>query len=161
MEVVRKVPGTADLDTSQERQRAEVRVQLDRRAASDPGLNLGTVALTVRGLVAGEVISQFEDPHGDSYDVRLELDAAQRTEREDLMQIDLPAQGGQILAPLSQVARLEEGDCAFQDPAAGSDAGDSHQCQEPRAVHGRSDRGHQTGGDQSEFASGIPDRLHG
>jgi len=111
MEVVRKVPGLADLDTSQEQQRPEVRIQLDRKAASDLRLDLGTVALTVRGLVAGEVVSQFEDPDGDSYDVRLRLDAVQRTAREDLMQIDLPVpvQAGQILTPLSQVARLEEG----------------------------------------------------
>ena len=111
MEVVRKVPGTADLDTSQEQQRPEVRIQLDRKAASDLRLDLGTVALTIRGLVAGEVVSQFEDPDGDSYDVRLRLDAVQRTAREDLMQIYLPVpvQAGQILTPLSQVARLEEG----------------------------------------------------
>ena len=109
MEAVRKVSGTADPDTSQERQRAEVRVQLDRKAAGDLGLNLGTVALTVRGLMAGEVVSQFEDPDGDSYDVRLRLDPAQRTQRDDVMQMDLPAHSGRVLAPLGQVARLEEG----------------------------------------------------
>jgi HAE1 family hydrophobic/amphiphilic exporter-1 len=109
MEAVRKVSGTADPDTSQERQRAEVRVQLDRKAAGDLGLNLGAVALTVRGLMAGEVVSQFEDPDGDSYDVRLRLDPAQRTQRDDVMHMDLPAHSGRVLAPLGQVARLEAG----------------------------------------------------
>lgn len=44
-----------------------------------------------------------------SYDVLLRLDPAQRTQRDDVMQIDLPAQSGRVLAPLSQVARVEKG----------------------------------------------------
>jgi hydrophobic/amphiphilic exporter-1 (mainly G- bacteria), HAE1 family len=107
--VVRQVTGTADVETSQEKARPELRVQVDRKSASDLGLALGTVALTVRGLVAGEVVSQFEDPDGDSYDVRLRLDQTQRIQQSDLLQIDLPAHGGQVLVPLGQVASLEAG----------------------------------------------------
>ncbi len=101
--------GAVDVDTSEEEQQAEVRVAVNRKAASDLGLDLGTVASTVRGLVAGEVVSQFEDPDGDSYDVRLRLDPVSRVRAVDLLGLDLPAQGGRALVPASQVASLESG----------------------------------------------------
>src|ERR1017187_10166746 len=109
MAEVKQVSGAADVDTSEEQPQAEVRVEVNRNAAADLGLDLGTVASTVRGLVAGEVVSQFEDPDGDSYDVRLRVDRASRTHATDLMGLDLPAQGGRVLVPLSQVAHLETG----------------------------------------------------
>ncbi len=109
MEQMRKVPGAADIDTSEEEPRPEVRIAVDRRSAGDLGLDLGTVASTVRGLVAGEVVSQYEDQDGDSYDVRLRVDPSQRSTSLELLGLDLPGQGGATLIPLSQVARIDSG----------------------------------------------------
>jgi len=108
-EMAAGVPGAADLDTSEEEPRQEMRVSLDRTAAGDLGLDVGTVAGTLRGLVAGEVVSQFEDAEGDSYDVRLRVDTTQRTQGSDLLDMDLPGHGGRTLVPLRQVAHLETG----------------------------------------------------
>ncbi|HZT32694.1 MAG TPA: efflux RND transporter permease subunit [Bryobacteraceae bacterium] len=108
MQEMRQVPGAADIDSSQEELRPEVRVVVNRQAAGDLGLDLGTVAATVRGLVAGQVVSQFEDPDGDSYDVRLRVDPSERTRSGDLLRLDLPAHGGTGLVPLMQVAALED-----------------------------------------------------
>jgi len=105
----RKVPGAADIDTSEEEPQEEVRIAVNRAAASDLGLDLGTVASTMRGLVAGEVVSQFEDRDGDSYDVRLRVDRADRTRAIDLLGLDLPAQSGRALVPASQVVSLDTG----------------------------------------------------
>ena len=107
MREMRQVRGATDIDTSEEEKRPEVRVVVNRRAAGDLGLDLGTVALTLRGLVAGEVVSQFEDADGDSYDVRLRVEASERTHGADLLGLDLPAHGGRALVPVSQVASLE------------------------------------------------------
>jgi HAE1 family hydrophobic/amphiphilic exporter-1 len=109
MEQIRHVPGATDIDTSEEEPRPEVRIAVNRQAAGDLGLDLGTVASTVRGLVAGEVVSQFEDPDGDSYDVRLRIDPAQRATSVDLLGLDLPGHGGSALIPLSQLARIDPG----------------------------------------------------
>ena len=109
MSEVQAVKGTTDIDTSEEEPRPEVRVDLNRKAAGDLGLDLGTVASTVRGLVAGEVVSQFEDPDGDSYDVRLRVDPSQRNRGGDLLALDLPGRFGASLIPLSQVAGIETG----------------------------------------------------
>jgi len=117
VEQARATPGTADVDSSREDPRPEVRVRLDRKAASDLGLDLGTVASLVRGLVAGEVVSQYQDADGDAYDVRVRLEEEQRRLREDLAEIYLPvsplrARGGGMGAnpgvPLMQVASLED-----------------------------------------------------
>ncbi len=109
MELMRQTPGVVDVDTSEDKPRPEVRVQVNRRAAADLGLDLGVVASTVRGLINGEVVSQFEDADGDSYDVRLRVDPAWRTRAADLLALDLPARGGMALIPLSQVAWTEAG----------------------------------------------------
>jgi HAE1 family hydrophobic/amphiphilic exporter-1 len=107
-EEVRQVPGATDVDTSEEDPRPEMRISVDRKAAGDLGLDVGTVASTMRGLVAGEVVSQFEDRDGDSYDVRLRVDPTERTTNLDLLALDLPGAGGQLI-PLSQVARVDRG----------------------------------------------------
>jgi HAE1 family hydrophobic/amphiphilic exporter-1 len=106
---VQRVPGAADADTSEEQPRPEIRILVDRRAAGDLGLDLGAVASTVRGLVNGEVVSKFEDPDGDSYDVRLRVEPSQRADERDLLDLDLPAHGGRTLVPLSQVAFVAPG----------------------------------------------------
>jgi len=121
VEQARATKGTVDVDSSQEDPRPEVRVRLDRKAASDLGLDLGTVASLVRGLVAGEVVSQYQDADGDAYDVRLRLEEGQRRLHQDLADIYLPVSrltpGGQVLGPnpnglpgvpLTQVAALED-----------------------------------------------------
>src|SRR5205807_10385332 len=73
------------------------------------GLDVGTVASTIRGLVAGGVVSQYEDRDGDSYDVRLRVQRSDRTRAIDLLGLDLPAQGGRALVPASQIATLDTG----------------------------------------------------
>ena len=120
VENARAVRGAADVDSSREDPRPEVRVRLDRKTASDLGLDLGTVASMVQGLVAGEVISQFQDADGDAYDVRVRLEEDQRRLREDLAEINLPVSpqrlvgdpaspgAGSAGVPLSLVAALEE-----------------------------------------------------
>ena len=109
VEQMRRTQGASDVDTSEDQPRPEVRVAVDRRAAGDLGLDLGVVATTVRGLVAGEVVSKFEDADGDSYDVRLRVDAHERTRADDLLSLDLPGRAGAALIPLVQVARIESG----------------------------------------------------
>jgi HAE1 family hydrophobic/amphiphilic exporter-1 len=100
------------VDTSREDLRPEVRVRLDRKAATDLGLDLGTVASLVRGLIAGEVVSQFQDADGDAYDVRVRLEEDQRRLRQDLADIYLPVAnalpGSGQGVPLTQVATMED-----------------------------------------------------
>jgi HAE1 family hydrophobic/amphiphilic exporter-1 len=106
---LRATPGATDIDTSEDQPRPEMRIAVDRKAAGDLGLDLGSIATTVRGLVAGEVVSKFEDEDGDSYDVRLRTQPSERVYASNLLSLDLPGHRGTALVPLSQVARIEPG----------------------------------------------------
>ena len=71
---LKKQQGIHDLDTTLSLRKPEVQVLVDREAASDLGVPVGTVADTLRVLVGGLPISKFRD--GDQqYDVWLRAEA--------------------------------------------------------------------------------------
>ena len=84
MDVIRSVPGAVDIDRSLDRDKPEIRVRIDRKLASDLGINLDSLAMTMRTLLNGEVATQYEDEDGDAYDVRVRLAERQRRSAETL-----------------------------------------------------------------------------
>jgi len=105
-----KIPGLADVETSLEKSKPELRVEFDRARAGDLGLNVQPVAMTLRAAVNGEVATTIEDAAGDSHDVRVRLRADQRRYGDDLLALKVPtdkddARGDKILVPLGEVAR--------------------------------------------------------
>ncbi len=67
---LKKEPGLVDLDTTLSLRKPEVQVVVDREAASDLGVPVGTIADTLRVLVGGLPVSKFRE--GDQrYDVWL------------------------------------------------------------------------------------------
>src|SRR5262249_15266614 len=109
-----RIRGLADIETSMEKSKPELRLRLDRGRASDLGLNAGPIARTLRAAVTGEVATVIEDKEGDSHDVRVRLPADQRRYAEDLLALPVPtdkddAHGDKILVPLREVALAEPG----------------------------------------------------
>ncbi len=105
-----KIPGIADVETSLEKSKPELRVQFDRDRAGDLGLNVAPVAMTLRAAVTGEVATTIEDSAGDTHDVRVRLQGDQRRYADDLLALRVPtdkddARGDKILVPLGEVAR--------------------------------------------------------
>src|SRR5262249_23976717 len=80
-----KIRGVADIETSLEKSKPELKLRLDRGRASDLGLGAGAIATTLRAAVAGEVATRVEDAAGDSHDVRVRLRPDQRRYAEDLL----------------------------------------------------------------------------
>ncbi len=118
-DLVRSVPGAADVDRSLDRDKPEVKIRIDRKLASDLGINLDSIALTLRALLNGEVASQFEDPDGDAYDVRVRLAARQRKALEVLNDIDIlsskkDSAGRDMLIPVGQVTTLRRSTSSSQ-----------------------------------------------
>ncbi|MBN1570646.1 MAG: efflux RND transporter permease subunit [Acidobacteria bacterium] len=108
MDRIRKVPGAVDIDRSLDRDKPEIKVRIDRKLASDLGIELESLALTMRTLLNGEVATQYEDEDGDAYDVRVRLSEQERRSAEILDDIDLlstrkDASGRDILIPIGQV----------------------------------------------------------
>ncbi len=118
-DIVRSVPGTADVDRSLDRAKPEVKVRMDRTLSSDLGLNLDSVALTLRTLLNGEVATQFEDEDGDAFDVRVRLADRDRRSTDVMNDIDVlsskkDAAGRDILVPVGNVVHFERGTSSSQ-----------------------------------------------
>ena len=58
---LKKEPGLVDLDTTLSLRKPEVQVVIDREAASDLGVPVGTIADTLRVLVGGLPVSKFRE----------------------------------------------------------------------------------------------------
>jgi HAE1 family hydrophobic/amphiphilic exporter-1 len=106
------IRGFVDQDVSLKAAKPTLSVRLDRELASDLGLGIAQVAATLRPLFAGDRVSTWKAPDGETYDVRVRLPEGDRTARADLDRITLasaaltPA-GAPRMVPLSQVAHIE------------------------------------------------------
>ncbi len=119
MERMRAVPGVVDVDRSLDMDKPEISVRVDRKLASDLGISLDSLAMTMRTLLNGEVATQFEDEDGDAYDVRVRLAGEKRRSVETLRDIDLLSTkkdraGRDLLVPLGQVAVFRRGASSAQ-----------------------------------------------
>jgi HAE1 family hydrophobic/amphiphilic exporter-1 len=95
-----------DLDTTLSLRKPEVQVVVDREAASDLGVPVGTVADTLRVLDGGLPASKFRD--GDQqYDVWLRARSANRSSSQDLYQISFPSPAVGLVK-LASLAKLVE-----------------------------------------------------
>jgi len=101
---LKKSPEFVDIDTTLSLRKPEVQVLVDREAASDLGVPVGTVADTLRVLVGGLPISKFRD--GDEqYDVWLRAEAEARSSIQELYQLTLPSPAAGLVK-LASLARL-------------------------------------------------------
>jgi HAE1 family hydrophobic/amphiphilic exporter-1 len=111
---LRGIRGVADVESSLEKSKPELRVRIDRARAADLGLNAGPIASTLRAAVAGTVASTVEDAAGDSHDVRVRLRPDQRRFGPDLLALTVPTdkdddRGDKILVPLRELATVDAG----------------------------------------------------
>jgi HAE1 family hydrophobic/amphiphilic exporter-1 len=93
-----------DLDTTLSLRKPELQVVIDREAASDLGIPVGTIADSLRVLVGGMPISIFKD-EGEQYDVWLRAESTDRSSREELYDLTLPSPKVGLVK-LASVARL-------------------------------------------------------
>jgi HAE1 family hydrophobic/amphiphilic exporter-1 len=81
-----------------------MQVEVDRQRASDLGLSPAQIASTVRLLVNGEVATTFHG-EGDDADIRVQLDASERADADDILAINILSPSGQLV-PLRNVAQI-------------------------------------------------------
>ena len=70
---VAKVPGIADLETSEKAANPALSIRLNNDAAADLGINVQQVGATVRPLLAGDTVSYWLGPDGQNYEVNVQL----------------------------------------------------------------------------------------
>ena len=105
---LKQVPGLVDLDTTLKPDKPTVAIDVKREAASDLGLNVNTLATTLRALVAGTTVGNWRAPDGENYDVIVRLTPDSRSSLADLQRLPVPVAAGADGLPrivrLSQVA---------------------------------------------------------
>jgi HAE1 family hydrophobic/amphiphilic exporter-1 len=103
MDRVRTIPGVVDVDTNFEATQPELRINVDRARAADLGVNIDSLANSLRTLVGGEEISEFKDGD-DQFKVMLRLDEPYRN-IDTLASLLIPA-GPNKVVKVSDVAQL-------------------------------------------------------
>ena len=113
-EALRSAPGAVDVTTSLDSGKPELRLVIDRKAASDLGVSPSLVAQMVRPLVDGEKVAKYEDEKGEQRDVRVRLADQERRFSTQLANMTVQSTkdlggGKHPLVRLNQVVRFEEG----------------------------------------------------
>ena len=113
MDKIRNVPGLVDLDSSVKPNKPTIEVKVQREAANDLGLSLGSVANQLRILVAGSTVTNWRAADDQTYDVNVRLAPNARNALQDLERLPFTigtnADGSPRVARLNQVAKVEEG----------------------------------------------------
>jgi HAE1 family hydrophobic/amphiphilic exporter-1 len=117
VQAMQAIPGVADVETSLEKSKPELKLRVDRARANDLEIKAGAIGTTLRAAVAGEVATVIEDAKGDSHDVRVRLRADQRRFADDLLELAVPSDRDdafrdKVLVPLREVASAEEASSA-------------------------------------------------
>ena len=111
MKQMAKVPGIADLESSEKGDVPTISVRINNELASDLGLTNALIGNALRPLIAGSQISHWLGPDGQDYDVVAQLPKTERRLASDLGDLYLSgtrlnADGTQMLVPLRQVANF-------------------------------------------------------
>jgi hydrophobic/amphiphilic exporter-1 (mainly G- bacteria), HAE1 family len=104
-----KVPGIADLESSEKGANPTIAVRINNELASDLGLTTARIGNALRPLIAGDQVSMWLGPDGQDYEVIVQLPKQRREISADLGDLYVSstrtnADGSPMLVPLRQVA---------------------------------------------------------
>jgi HAE1 family hydrophobic/amphiphilic exporter-1 len=119
MAAMRAVPGTVDIESSDEAAKPQLAVEVKRELASDLGIGVGQVASTLRPLLAGQAVGNWRAPDDQYYDVQVRLARADRARAADLERVPLASSradpdGNPRMVALREIAAIREGAGAQQ-----------------------------------------------
>ncbi len=104
-EALSKLDGFVDVDSSVRLGKPELDVRIDPQRAADAGVMGAQVAMTVRGLVAGNVVTELEQD-GERTDVRLQIPPDDRVSTEIIERAQVRTAAG-TLVRVGDVATVE------------------------------------------------------
>lgn len=108
---IRNIPGVADLKSSQETGKPELRVNIDRDRAADLGVDIMDAAQTLQIFIDGKKVTRFKE--GDKeYDIRLQIAEPFRQDQAYLTMLPIPSNKDipgrdRFVVPLGQIATIE------------------------------------------------------
>lgn len=105
--VMEKVPGAVDVSISRELKRPELRIEVNREKAAALGLNMRTVADTIKTYIEGSSATRYRE-RGDTYDIYVRLDEPSRSTREDVEGLVVVSPFTQKQIKLASIAKIYE-----------------------------------------------------
>ena len=110
---VAKVPGIADMETSEKAANPALSIRLNNDAAADLGISVQQVGATIRPLLAGDTVSYWLAPDGQNYEINVQLPKDSRRLASDLGNLYITTgrrgpDGELRMVPLRQVAEIVE-----------------------------------------------------
>lgn len=99
------VPGAVDVQTSMEKGRPELQVEIDRLRAADHDLSVQAIADLVETAMEGKVVGQFAD-RGDEVDIRVQYKPSHRASLTALRDLVVRNEA-QVPIVLREVARID------------------------------------------------------
>ncbi len=103
-DVVKKIPGTADVRLSTEEGKPETRIDIDRGKLANFGLNIAEVGASLRIALTGDDDSKFRDGEND-YTILIALDDFDKSEISDIKHLTFKNPRGQLIE-LQQFANV-------------------------------------------------------
>jgi HAE1 family hydrophobic/amphiphilic exporter-1 len=100
---MREVPGLVDIDTTLSVRAPELRTLVDRRKASEFGIQITDIADTLQTFVGGEPVSKYKE-EDEEYDVWLRAIKTKRDDAEAVRNLTVPAKDGRLV----RIANLVE-----------------------------------------------------
>ncbi len=102
VDIVESVKGTREVSSSMEKGIPEVRVKINRKNASQYGLNAAQIAQSIKGIVSGKTATRYKYA-GDEIDVVVKGDETFKSSITNLKQLPIKAPAGMNI-PLGQIA---------------------------------------------------------
>lgn len=111
LDSMQAIKGVVDIATSLGDPRPEYRIDVNRDVANGVGLDISSIAATVRPLLAGETVTHWEDAASEEHDVTVQVSPSARTTVPDLGALPLAtnrrtASGAAYMVPLRDVATI-------------------------------------------------------
>lgn len=108
---LRAIPGAVEIESSIDNERPTLAVRVRREAANDLGVSLQAIGDVLRPLVAGDAISKWNAPDGETYDVNVRLASERRSTAQDLKELLIPTgrtdgNNVPVMVSLDQVADI-------------------------------------------------------
>jgi hydrophobic/amphiphilic exporter-1 (mainly G- bacteria), HAE1 family len=104
------IAGLIDLDSTLKAEKPTIAVDVKRDAAADVGLNVNTLATSLRTVLAGATVGNWRAPDGENYDVVVRVNPKNRDNLTDLQRMPISlnpaADGTPRSVQLGQVANV-------------------------------------------------------
>ena len=109
MAQLRQVPGAVDVGLSEQDPQDELKIELDRSLANTLGISANDAAQALRVAFAGVEVGDWVDPSGETRDVSVRLDPADRVDAGNIERLPIAVSGSNMMVPLEQIATVTMG----------------------------------------------------